>query len=73
MFANIQIDLPTAARTEAPDAEVALGWRCPVCGMLRVFEGGRPFGSRQTECPQCGSPYALTPRRVVAPLDGLLL
>jgi len=33
----------------------ALTWLCPVCGKLRVFEGGRPLGSgHHDECEECG-------------------
>jgi len=71
MSAFVRVAPLTAARTEAPTAGVALDWRCPTCGKLRVFEGGRP--SHQSECPECGSPFAATPRRVVATLDACLL
>ena len=48
------------ALTQSPaDAFVvdpsALTWLCPVCGKLRVFEGGRPLSHDQhDDCPECG-------------------
>ena len=65
MSAPIRIDLTAAAPTEVPAdhlawpivaGEATLSWLCPVCGKLRVFEGGRPLGpGHQDECQECGS------------------
>ncbi len=65
MSAPIRIDLTTAAPTELPADDLAAGeatlaWLCPVCGKLRVFEGGRPTGlGHQDECEECGCRLAV--------------
>ena len=52
-----RIDYTAAVRMEASAHEAVLAWVCPVCGKVRVFEGGRPFKSdQQGECQKCGSP-----------------
>ena len=54
MSGPTRIDFAAAVRTEASVGEAALAWLCPVCGKVRVFEGGRP--AQQEECQKCGSP-----------------
>ena len=55
MSGPTRIDLAAAAETQAPVVD-DFSWLCPVCGKLRVFEGGRPLGTgHQDECPECGS------------------
>ena len=65
MSASIRIDLTAATPTEVPADDLAAGeatlaWLCPVCGKLRVFEGGRPTGlGHQDECEECGCRLAV--------------
>jgi predicted RNA-binding Zn-ribbon protein involved in translation (DUF1610 family) len=65
MSAPIRIDLTAATPTEVPADDLATGeatlaWLCPVCGKLRVFEGGRPSGlGHQDECEECGCRLAV--------------
>jgi uncharacterized protein (DUF983 family) len=54
MSGPTRIDLNTATPTQASAIAPALSWFCPVCGKLRIFEGGRP--AHQEECQKCGSP-----------------
>jgi len=57
MSGPTRIDFTAAVRTEASAHEAVLAWLCPVCGNVRVFEGGRPVKSgQQEECQKCGSP-----------------
>lgn len=57
MSGPTRIDLTTATPTQAAAFDLALSWLCPVCGKVRVFEGGRPLGQgNQEECQKCGSP-----------------
>jgi uncharacterized protein (DUF983 family) len=51
MSGPTRIDPTTATPTQV---DLALSWLCPVCGKVRVFEGGRP--AHQEECQKCGSP-----------------
>jgi predicted RNA-binding Zn-ribbon protein involved in translation (DUF1610 family) len=56
MSGPTRIDLAAAVETQAPVVDLGFTWLCPVCGKLRVFEGGRPLGTgHQDECPECGS------------------
>ena len=56
MSGPTRIDLAAAVETQAPVVDLDFTWVCPVCGKLRVFEGGRPLGTgHQDECPECGS------------------
>ncbi len=56
MSGPTRIDLTAAAPTQALLADLDFTWLCPVCGKLRIFEGGRPLGTgHQDECPECGS------------------
>jgi uncharacterized protein (DUF983 family) len=69
MSAPIRIDLTAAAPTEVPAdhltrpiiaGEATLAWLCPVCGKLRMFEGGRPSGlGHQDDCEECGCRLAV--------------
>ena len=65
MSGSIRIDLTAATPTEVPADDLAAGeatlaWLCPVCGKLRVFEGGRPTGlGHQDECEECGCRLAV--------------
>ena len=56
MSGPTRIDLAAAVPTQASIVDPDFTWLCPVCGKLRVFEGGRPLGTgHQDECPECGS------------------
>jgi hypothetical protein len=42
--------------------ETARTWICSFCGLLRVYEGGRPLGlSDRNECRECGGRLAPSP------------
>jgi hypothetical protein len=42
--------------------EAARTWICSFCGLLRVYEGGRPLGlSDRNECHECGGRLAASP------------
>ena len=46
---------PIASETEAT-------WICSFCGLLRVYEGGRPLGlSDRNDCRECGGRLAASP------------
>jgi hypothetical protein len=55
MLGPTRIDLIAAVRTQPPVDVLALRWLCPICGKLRVFEGGRPMFGDRDECQECGS------------------
>ena len=64
------IDPRAAVRTAAPaDSlarpiadEAANTWICSFCGLLRVYEGGRPLGpSDRNDCRECGGRLAASP------------
>ena len=69
MFALHDVHARTAPRIEGvdrfgpfADESEPLAWRCPVCGKLRVFEGGRPTGADYCDdCPDCGCRLAVAP------------
>jgi hypothetical protein len=70
MSAPPQIDSRTAARTDArahglaqPIAEEAeITWPCSFCGLLRIYEGGRPLGQgHHNDCRECGGRLAINP------------
>jgi predicted RNA-binding Zn-ribbon protein involved in translation (DUF1610 family) len=42
--------------------EAAPTWVCSFCGLLRVYEGGRPRGvSDRNDCRECGARLAAPP------------
>jgi hypothetical protein len=42
--------------------EAARTWVCSFCGLLRVYEGGRPLGpSDRNDCRECGGRLAASP------------
>jgi hypothetical protein len=42
--------------------EAAPTWICSFCGLLRVYEGGRPLGpSDRNDCRECGARLATSP------------
>ena len=53
----------TATSTQAP-AGLALNWKCPSCGKVRAYEGGRP--GEHDECGACGGRVATETRRASA-------
>jgi hypothetical protein len=64
MSGPAHIDPRTAALTTMPaDSlarpiadEAAPTWICSFCGLLRVYEGGRPLGpSDRSDCRECGA------------------
>jgi len=69
MFGPTRIDLTAAVRTEPPADVLALNWLCPVCGKVRVFEGGRPMFGDRDQCQECGSAL-LAPQSHAAPVSG---
>ena len=54
---------PPADSLARPIAEVAAStWLCSFCGLLRVYEGGRPLGSSdRNDCRECGGRLAASP------------
>jgi hypothetical protein len=70
MSGPTNIDPRAAVRTTAsadslarPIAdETAPTWICSFCGLLRVYEGGRPLGlSDRNDCRECGARLAAPP------------
>jgi hypothetical protein len=42
--------------------QAAHTWVCSFCGLLRVYEGGRPAGpSDRNDCRECGARLAASP------------
>jgi hypothetical protein len=70
MSGPAHIDRRTAAPTTMPAEsltrpiadEAAPTWICSFCGLLRVYEGGRPLGlSDRNDCRECGARLAASP------------
>lgn len=70
MSGPTNIEPRAAVRTTAPaDSlarpiadEAAATWICSFCGLLRVYEGGRPLGlSDRNDCRECGARLAASP------------
>jgi hypothetical protein len=62
MSAPTRIDPRAAAPTQAPADETALTRLCSFCGLIRVFEGGRPPGfGPYNDCRECGGRLAIMP------------
>ena len=67
MSGPTQFDPRAAARTATPADclarpiadEAANTWICSFCGLLRVYEGGRPLGhGERNDCRECGGRLA---------------
>ena len=70
MSGPTQFDPRAAARTATPADSLARPiadeagktWICSFCGLLRVYEGGRPLGhGDRNECRECGGLLAAMP------------
>jgi hypothetical protein len=70
MSGSTQFDPRAAVRTAAPAdsparpiaGEAANTWICSFCGLLRVYEGGRPLGhGDRSDCRECGGRLAAMP------------
>jgi hypothetical protein len=58
--AHTTIPADSSARPIA--GEAAPTWICSFCGLLRVYEGGRPLGlSDRNDCRECGGRLAASP------------
>ena len=80
MSGPTHFDPRTAARTTIPADrlarpiadEAARAWLCSFCGLLRVYEGGRPYGlGDRNDCRECGGRLAARPedRAAIARCD----
>jgi hypothetical protein len=65
--AAVRATIPADCLARPIADEAASTWICSFCGLLRVYEGGRPLGDGdRNDCRECGGRLAATPEDWVA-------